>query len=185
MKKNLLTYALLIPFFGFSQTINELKNELDKIKVEITDLKSEIQSVKSQNIYLKKALDINNPILEIKNIGNEYRVTKIVGNKKEKTISISMNIEAKDENKTSILQDFSIIDLVGNQYEIDLKKSANTNPNLTLNVPLNLKITFKEIIDEPKIIKLFKFRSRNEPERNSADFKRSVQEFKDLNITWE
>ena len=185
MKKILLSSTLVLPFYIFSQTNIELKNEIDKIKTEIKDLKSEIQSVKTQNIYLKKALDINQPILEIKNNGNEYRITKIVGNKKEKTISISINIEAKDENKTSILQDFSIIDLVGNEYDIDFKKSGNTNPNLTLNVPLNLKITFKEIIEEPKIIKLFKFKSRNEPERNSADFNKSVQEFKDLNIIWE
>ena len=109
MKKILLSSTLVLPFYIFSQTNIELKNEIDKIKTEIKDLKSEIQSVKTQNIYLKKALDINQPILEIKNNGNEYRITKIVGNKKEKTISISINIEAKDENKTSILQDFSII----------------------------------------------------------------------------
>lgn len=56
---------------------------------------------------------------------------------------------------------------------------------ITVNVPLNIKITFKDIIDEPKVIKLFRYSSRNEPEKNSANFNKSTQEFTDLNVTWE
>ncbi len=185
MKKILITSTLLFSSFAFTHTNNDLKNEIDKIKTEIIDLKSDIQSVKSQNLYLKKVLEINTPILEQKNNNSEYKIIKVAGNKKDKTISINFLIETKDENKTAILQNFSIVDLLGNQYEVELNKSSNTYPNLTVNVPLNIKIAFKEIIDEPKMIKLFKFSSRNEPEKNSANFNKSKQEFRDLNVTWE
>ena len=185
MKKILTSTTLLIATFALSQTNSELKTDIENIKNEIINLKSEIQSVKSQNIYLKKVFDINKPILEQKIDNNEYRITKVIGNKKDRTISINMLIEAKNENKTSFLQEFSLVDLLGNQYEIEFLKSSDTNPKLTLNVPLNIKITFKDIIEEPKIIKLFKFKSRNEPEKISYDFTKSYQEFRDLNVTWE
>lgn len=185
MKKNLSISAVLVSTFIFAQTNTELKNEIDKIKIEINGLKSEILSVKSENIYLKKMLDINKPILEAKNNGNEYRITKIVGNRKEKTITVSLNIEATDETKTLILQNFSLIDLAGNQYSIDFKKTGDTSPTLNLKVPLKMTVIFKDIIDEPKIIKLFKFQTRNEPVSNPLNFNKSVQEFKDLNVVWE
>ncbi len=185
MRKILLLSTVLCSIFMYCQNNNDLKNEIEKIKIEITELRSDIQTVKSHNIYLNKILEINTPILEQKLNNNEYKITKIVGNKKENTISINFLIAAKDENKTSILLDFSIVDLLGNEYQVDLKRSTNTFPKLTVNVPMNIKITFKDIIEEPKIIKLFRFSSRNEPERNSADFNKSKQEFRDLNVNWE
>jgi hypothetical protein len=171
--------------FVYSQTNNELKAEIENIKKEITELKSEIQSVKTQNIFLKKSLDINTPVLELKNNNNEYRITKVIGNKKEKSISINFLIEAKNENKTSNLGDFSLVDLNGNVYEFDVYKSTPPYPKLSVNVPINFKATFKDINEETKIIKLFKFRTRNEPENNALNFSSSLQEFRDLNVVWE
>ena len=185
MKKILLSSSLILSSFVYSQTDNDLKIEIEKIKNDITVLKTEVQSIKSQNIYLKKSLDINTPILEQKNNNNEYRITKVVGDKNEKTISINFLIESKDENKKSTLRDFSIIDLNGNQYKIDFNKSSITYPKLSVNVPINIKITFGNVNEEIKIIKLFKFRTKNEPEVNPLKFNTSSQEFRDLNVTWE
>lgn len=185
MKIKLTLSALLISTLYFSQASTELKNDIEKIKTEISNLKTEIQSVKSQNLYLKKALDINTPILTLKNNNNEYSVTKVIGNKKEKSISISFLIESKDENKTSILDDFSIVDLNGNEYKFDFNKSSNTLPKLSANVPINIKATFKDVNEEIKIIKLFKFKTRNEPENNTMNFNKSAQEFRDINVIWE
>ncbi|MDY3548997.1 transposase [Riemerella anatipestifer] len=185
MKKIIIFATLLLWNFVSSQTNAELKKDIEEVKTKVSTLEREIQTVKSQNIYFKSVLDINKPILEQSVDNNEYRITNVIGNKNERTISINMLIEAKNENKTSLLQNFSLIDLLGNQYEIDFFKSSDTNPKLTLNVPLNLKITFKNIVDEPKVIKLFKFTSRNEPEKISYEFTKSIQEFRDINVTWE
>ncbi|MDM1524307.1 transposase [Empedobacter falsenii] len=185
MKNILLLSSVILSSFTYSQTNNDLKTEIEKIKNDIVELKTEIQSVKSHNMYLKKSLDINTPILEVKNNNNEYRITKVIGNKNEKSISLNFLIESKDENKTSILDDFSIVDLNGNEYKFDFNKSSYTYPKLSVNVPLNIKATFKDVNEEIKIIKLFKFKTRNEPENNTLNFNKSAQEFRDLNVIWE
>lgn len=185
MKKILLLSSLLISSIAFTQTNDELKSEIEKIKIEIVGLKTEVASVKSQNLYLKKILDINNPILEQKKDNNEYRITKVVGNKKDKTITINFLVESKNENKTSSLQDFSIVDLLGNEYEVDFSKSSNLFPKLTLDVPINIKITFQDIIEELKVIKLFRFSTRNQLVENPFNNSKSNQDFRDLNVTWE
>lgn len=66
MKKLLLLTILSISNFTYSQTNEELKSEMNKIKSDISNMKSDIQSVKTQNLYLKKSLAINTPILEKK-----------------------------------------------------------------------------------------------------------------------
>jgi len=183
--KRILLSVFLISSFTFAQTNSELKSEIENIKTEINLLKTEIQHVKSQNLYFKKVLDISKPILEQENDNNEYRITKVVGNTENKTISITFLIEATNENKTSFLQGFSLIDLLGNEYKPDFSKSSNTNLKLSKDVPMKVFITFKDIIEEPKIIKLFRFNTRNEPERNALNSSRSHQEFRDLNVIWE
>ncbi|MGV0755122.1 transposase [Empedobacter brevis] len=185
MKKMLQSFILLFSIIGYSQNNNELKNEIEKIKNDITELKSEITSVKVQNLYFKKVLEINTPVIQQKEDGNEYRITRIMGNRSEKTISIHFFIEVKDENKTSSLEDFSLVDLLGNEYQIDFNNSSYPYLKLSVDVPLNIKITFKDIIEEPKLIKLFRFNSRNEPERNPFDSTKSRLEFRDLNVIWE
>lgn len=184
--KQLFTLSLmLISFFGNAQTNAELMTEVDKIKSELNVLKSEIQSVKTQNLYLKKVLDINAPVLEVKSNDNEYRITKVVGNKKDKTISITLLAETKGENKSMELSDLHIVDLEGNKYKVDLYKSSVPHPKLSTNIPLKLIYTFKDIIDEPKLIRLFKYRASSSLERNSFEKARSIVEFRDLNVTWE
>lgn len=178
MKKHILASAIFFSGLSYAQSI------CDNIKLENTNLKSEIQSVKTENDYLKKALEINTPILESEKNNNNFRITKITGNKKDKTISITFLIEAKDENKTMIIQDISIIDVEGNKFKVDLFKSTNSIPQLVTNVPLKTIFTFKEILDQPQLIKLFKFSTRNEPTRKATDWTNSKLEFRDLKVNW-
>lgn len=185
MKKLLLISAITCSTFTYSQENKALQVEIDQIKQEMRVLRNDIQSVKTQNSYLKKAFDISKPILEQNQGNSDYRITKVVGNKKDKTITINFLIEAKDENKQASIQDFSLVDLLGNQYEIDFYQSSNVNPNLVLNVPLTNKITFKEIIEEPLIVKLFKFKTNYTLEKNTFKGYSSIQEFRDLNVVWE
>lgn len=78
------SFILLFSIIGYSQNNNELKNEIEKIKNDITELKSEITSLKVQNLYFKKVLEINTPVIQQKEDGNEYRITRVMGNRSEK-----------------------------------------------------------------------------------------------------
>lgn len=184
MKKNIFLSVLLISSFMFSQTNEELKKEIETIKNQISSLRADIESVKMKNLYLKEVLEINKPILEQEHNGNKYKITKVVGNRKDKTISINFLIEAKDENKQAIFSGFSIIDLLGNEYGINFFKSSGMDPNLSVDVPMNVKFTFVNIIDEPKVIRILRFRTSNKTEK-SHYFTKSKQEFRDLNVVWE
>lgn len=186
MKKNIFLSVLLISSFMFSQTNEELKKEIETIKNQISSLRTDIESVKMKNLYLKEVLEINKPILEQEHNGNKYKITKVVGNRKDKTISINFLIEAKDENKQAIFMDYSIIDLLGNEFsKFDYKQTTGINPKLSVDVPMNIKFTFKDIIDEPKVIKMFRFRTQNKPQANTFNSNSSRQEFRDLNVVWE
>ncbi len=188
MRKISTIIALLFSILAYSQNNSneQLKSEIDKIKTEIIGLKSDIQSVKSENIYLKQVFNINKPILEQQQNNTSYTITKVIGNRKDKIIYISMLVESKDENKGCYFQNSIVVDLEGNQYEIDIFKSLNQIPHLTLNVPLLVKFAFKDIIGEPKILKLFSFSTTNEPDRDKYNLSnKSNQEFRDLNVTWE
>lgn len=169
----------------FSQTNEELKKEIETIKNQISSLRADIESVKMKNLYLKEVLEINKPILEQEHNGNKYKITKVVGNRKDKTISINFLIEAKDENKQASFMDYSIIDLLGNEYKLHGGKSFNIFPKLSVDVPMNIKFTFKDIIDEPKVIRMFRFRTQNKPQARIFESNSSRQEFRDLNVVWE
>lgn len=66
MKKLLIVLSLTFSSIIYSQSNDELRHEIDVIKSDISNMKSDIQSVKTQNLYLKKSLAINTPILEKK-----------------------------------------------------------------------------------------------------------------------
>lgn len=99
MKKKLLLSALLFSGLVYAQTC-------ENIKSENANLKSEIQSVKTENDYLKKILEINTPILEYEKDNNNFRITKVTGNKADKTITITYLVEAKDVDKNLMYKTF-------------------------------------------------------------------------------
>jgi len=109
----------------------------------------------------------------------------VEGNIKAQTITVHLLVETKNENKTSFLQDFSAVDLLGNEHKINALASSDTNPKLSLNTPIAVRVTFKDIIDEPRILKIVNFASRNEPERKPTDFSKSKLEFRDLTVRWD
>lgn len=177
--KKLITLSLLsIAISGFSQTNCEAP------KKENEALQSTNKVLTSENDYLKKVLDISKPILETETENSSYRITKVTGNKAGKNIEISFLIESKDENKKMTIEDISIVDIVGNEHKIDLYKSSNTFPELAKNVPLKLNFSFKDIQGEPLFIKIFKFKTTSQPERNTFEKTKSNLEFKDLKVVW-
>lgn len=150
----------------------------------ILNAQENCETIKTENIDLKKILGINKPILETLKENNNFRITKVIGNKADKTISVTLLIEAKDDNKEMSLSELSIIDLEGNEFKFDAFKSGSYYPKLALNVPLKSTLVFEKIEGEPKIIKLLRFKARTNPEDNSLNYKKFPLEFRDLNVSW-
>lgn len=171
MKKSILALSIFSSIFMYSQT-------------NCDNLKTELQAAKSENEYLKKVLEINTPILESEKENNTFRIIKVTGNKSERTISITFLVESKDENKKLTFQDLVIVDPEGNQYGADLFKSSNLYPEVSSNIPLKMSFSFKDITDEPKIIKIFRFNIGAQPIRNLFERKTAAPEFRDLKVNW-
>jgi hypothetical protein len=178
MRKILFLSAISIASLGYSQT------NCESFKKENEILQSTIKSVSSENEYLKKALDINKPILETEKENSSFKITKAIGNKAEKSIAITFLVEAKDENKKMTIDGISIIDIGGNEYEIDFYKSSQPFPDLALNVPIKLNFSFKDIQDEPLFIKLFRFKTNSKTEKNNIEGIRSNIELRDIKVFW-
>ena len=178
MRKISLLSAIFITALAFSQT------NCETLKKENEVLKSTNKILTSENEYLKKVLEINKPILETEKDNSSFKITKVTGNKAEKTISITFLVEAKDENKKMTIQDISIVDIEGKEYEIDFYKSSRPYPELELNTPMKLTFSFKNIENEPLFIKLFRFRVTSQPKRNLFENTKSNIEFKDVKVTW-
>ena len=178
MTKFLFLSALLFSTFGYSQT------NCDVLKKENESLQSTNKVLVSENDYLKKVLDINKPILETETENSTYKITKVTGNKVGKNIEIIFLIESKDENKKMTIEDIAVVDVEGNEYKLDFSKSSKIFPQLAKNVPVKLTFSFKDVLGEPMFIKMFRFRTTAEPDRNLREKMRSNLEFKDLKIVW-
>jgi hypothetical protein len=55
------------------------------------------------------------------------------------------------------IEDISIVDIEGKEYEIDFYKSSRPYPELDLNT-IKLTFSFKNIENQPLFIKLFRFK---------------------------
>ena len=90
MKKLLILSALSITTLGFSQT------NCEDLKKENEALQSTNKILTLENDYLKKIVETNKAILEIEKDNSSFKITKVIGNKAEKTIAIAFLAEAKD-----------------------------------------------------------------------------------------
>ena len=178
MRKTLLLSAISIATLAYSQT------NYDTLKKENETLQSTNKVLASENEYLKKVLEINKPILETEKDNSSFKITKVTGNKTEKSIAITFLVETKDENKKMTIEDISIVDIEGKEYEIDFYKSSRPYPELVLNTPVKLTFSFKNIENEPLFIKLFRFKETSQPIRNLFEDTKSNLEFKDLKVNW-
>lgn len=178
MKKILFLSVLSIAATGYSQS------NCDAIKKQNEVLQTTNRVLTSENEYLKKVLEINTPIFETEKENSTYKITKVIGNKAEKSITVTFLLEAKDENKKMTIEDISIVDIEGNEYKINFNTSSNPFPKLAKEVPVKLTFSFKDIQGEPMFIKMFRFKTTAQPDRNTFEKTRSNLEFKDLKVVW-
>lgn len=178
MKKTLLLFALSFVTFGYTQT------NCEEVKKENENLQSLNKVLTFENEYLKKVLDINKPMLETEKENSAFKITKAVGNTKDKTIVLTFLVESLDENKKMTIEDTSMVDVEGNEYKIDFFKSSKTYPDLALNTPVKLNFSFKDIDGNPLFIKMFRFKTTAQPQRNLFESKKSFIEFRDIKVIW-
>lgn len=189
MKKIAFVGALLFSFSLLAQNdLKDLKNDIDNIKSSIKNLQTEIQSVKSENIYLKKVFNINRSILEQEKANTQFSITKVEGNKSERTIYITFLQESKDKERKTDFDKISIIDIEGNEIGLDfLKSTENLVSNLATNVPKKMlfAFTYKDFEHNlPNIIKLLRFRFRYKNDEKELFDEMENVEFRDLNVVW-
>ena len=179
IKKKITILVLNSVIFSFGQECCET------LKKDLNSVKADIQAVKNENLALKKAIEINTPILKAEKENTEFNVTKVIGNKKDKTITITFLVESKDENKKSSIQDISIVDIEGNEYEVDFYKSSRPFPELSKNVPLKLTFTLKDIKNESLYVKILRFRVNTNSNYNPFEEKKFSIELRDFKVEWQ
>ncbi len=154
-------------------------------QVDCDNFKNENESLKIENIHLKKVLNINKPILEVEKDNLIFKVTEVKGNANEKTLQITGLISTKNETLNIYFNEFSIVDLEGNEYEFNYIKSSNVYNDLSKDVPVKFKFVFKNVAEDTQFLKLFKFRITSRSVKFSPDSKRTHFEFRDLKTVWE
>lgn len=189
MNKPLLLGLCLFSTLNFpaQESTKDLRQDIEDLKISVKNLHTEIQSVKSENIYLKKALDINQPILEVKGENTTYKITKVQGDKSKKLVTITLLIEPIHENESFYIDECSTFDIEGNEIKMDYFKSEEYQGEIFLNTPKKIKLTFvyKDVEEGmPQIIKLLRFKNRYHT-KNTGGFGKSERiEFKDFKVTY-
>lgn len=171
MKKYLLFSTLFLSLNVYAQ------KDYDDLKLENTTLKTE-------NEYLRKALNINKPIVEVEKDNLLFSITDIQGNAEDSNIQITFLAETKAEYFSLYLKDFSIIDLEGNEYKVDFLKSSYVHPELAQNVPLKLTFLFKDVESKPQFLKNLKFKVTSKGKKYATGGFNSNFEFHDLKVVW-
>ncbi len=172
----------------FCATLTFAQNaDCEPVKTENNNLKSVIKSLNEENTYLKKILDINKPIKEIQKDGILFKVTKVTGNLKDKSVTFTLLVETKDNERNIYSHEFSLVDIEGNDVKRDYDKTENQK-NLTLNTPIKMNFVFvyKNGFDDeaPRIAKLVKLKFENSIKGTYTLPQRTDIEFKDLDIIW-
>lgn len=189
MKKIALFGFLAFATLGFSQ------EKCDDVKKENNVLKAKNQMLKKENDYFKKVFDINQPILQKEVDDTSFKVIKVVGNKAESRIYITLLLESKNENKKVSIgmigfegYNTSIIDLEGNEYKFDHMKSDSSFQKLTLDIPKKVIFVFKKVENQPLMIKLLRFQTSTQLDKDINTYKnnktRANIEFRDLKVNW-
>lgn len=185
MKKTLIIFSFISSGFLLSQT------NCEDLKAKVSNLETEINTVKTENNYLKKVLEINNPVKEIDKEKTSFKILNLVGDKTKKTISLTMLLESKDENTNISIQELSLIDLEGNEYTVKKFEKieglmAGTFATLTLNVPKKITPVFVDVESLTQIAKLLRIKIYSTKESEKDKFAKTlILEFRDLKVNWQ
>lgn len=142
------------------------------------------EEVKKENEYLKHALNITKPQYKVDFDQTEISIIKIEGSIQQQAVTITMLVTNKESKKFISLNDFSAVDLEGNQYEKkiyeEIKGLNSTGSNLfSWDVPVKIQPILINVPASVQYLKLFKFDYYSEVLK-----RHETLEFRDLKIMW-
>lgn len=150
--------------------------------------------IKKENDSLKRALGLNESITSYSHNDIEYKLIKVVGDRKSQTVSVEIMVTNKIENRN-----FEMMNMTGTSIKITtltgdvLFSNEIYVPGVSLyaastilhtDVPIKMAFNFNPLLPSNEYIKLFYLTYKL---RNLLDSKKdSVEEveFKDLKINW-
>lgn len=125
------------------------KSDCVTIQKELESTKIEVAELSKQNLYYMETLNLLKPISTNIVDDVEFSITKIIGSKKNKTITVTFLYENKSSETRDFLQcqEASAIDPQGNQfqtYEVYVAPNKNMRAEkIKSNIPIKGNFFFK------------------------------------------
>lgn len=181
--KNIISSLMLFSTCLFSAQ----KSDCSTIQKELENSKIEVAVLSKQNIYYKETLNLLKPIKTTIVDDVQFSITKIIGSKKDKTITITFLYENNSFETRDFLQcqEASAIDARGNQfqtYEVYVAPNKNMRAEkIKSNIPIKGNFVFNtEETDFPilRIVKILVY-----PKDNISSPKEVI--FENVAVIWE
>lgn len=186
MKKTITLLSLLILA---NASMNAQQNKTIANKTENT-----YEALKKENDSLKKALGLNEPITTFSHNDVEYKVVKVIGDKKSQTVSVEIIVTNKLANRNFEMNNMmgtsiKITTITGevlfsNEMYVPGVSSYAASTILHTDVPLKMTFNFNPLLPSNEYIKLFylsyKLRNLQDSKKDNTE----EIEFKDLKINW-
>ena len=173
-----------------------MKNTIFLLAIALTSVQLSAQStcedLRKENEYLKRALLLNNPVIEVRNGDLNFSIVKVEGNSRNHVVTIEIIVKNKRRNIEAFAAKVkSIVDINGMEYQVDKAyiglKDATTFAftDLRKNTPLKCRYVFKGVQPVVKALRLFNYPVEYHiPGADAFDFENKNAEFKNLSIVW-
>lgn len=188
MKKTILHLSLLLLA---NANIHAQQNKSNTGNIKTV---TQCEQLKKENDSLRKVLGLNEPILSYTKNDIEYRLVKVIGDKKTQIITIELLLTNKIENRVFELQNMlgtsiKIFTLNGdmllsNEQIIPGTNMVSSSTTLYTDTPIKLTFKFSPLLPSNDFLKLFFLTYKL---RNLQDYRKDLTEeveFKDLKISW-
>lgn len=181
--KNTISSLMLFSTCFFSAQ----KSDCVTIQKELENSKIEVAELSKQNLYYKETLNLLKPIKTSGVDDVEFSITKIIGSKKNKTITVTFLYENKSSETRDFLQcqEAYAIDARGNQfqtYEVYVAPNKNMRAEkIKSYIQIKGNFAFKtEEMDFPifRILKILVY-----PKDNISSPKEVI--FENIAVVWE
>ena len=181
--KNIIT-SLMVFSMSF---LSAQKNDCTTIQKELENAKIEVAELSKQNQYYKETLNLLKPIKISISDDVEFSITKIIGSKKNKTITVTFLYENKSSETRDFLQcqEAYAIDARGNQfqtYEVYVAPNKNMRAEkIKSNIPIKGNFVFKTDETDFPILRILKILVY--PKDNISSPKEVI--FENVAVIWE
>jgi hypothetical protein len=166
-----------------AQTTDALKKEVTSLHGKVAALTTQNSSLTKENAYYKEALRINTPIMKGIAQGVTCTLTQVLGDKTNKTITISFLAESPVAVKHSQIEEGTAIDAEGNTLNA---VNYGYGPRFLMTelfeqVPVKGVVIFKKVDKEIPVLKIFKL--SHYPRDTERDNRAVI--FKDVPVKWQ